>query len=612
MIIELGKTLFSWFLIFPAVYSIGSYFDFFLRINNQIIKGIIRCAIGMAALSYLVVVLSALHLLNSPTLWGMLSLLFLLSLSKLGSWFDWLKQVTSDLKSKCGFLEFTFFLLFVTSFLALLMGALSPEIGGDALCYHLNIPKNFLNAGSIQPNYFDINSYFPMLLNNLYLIGLATGGVFSAKLFHLFMGLLLFITLKTVIFEETNNRNLSWFFALVLWLTPTIYNILSTAYNDGALTFYVFLALYLLIKAHDQMDWKLFFISGVMLGCAMAIKYIALFSFVGLLGVWINEIFKKKNYIHSLRNFCIWITGFWLSSGYWLIRNWFITGNPMFPFFAKFFGTDSYSDHYDQYGLGKNIYHFIFLFWDMFHKPTAFGSFGSRIGIFYFLFIPLMIIGFFYNKRSRNYSIFTFLFLIALFYTCQAHRYLLPALPAVCVASVLGIGPLATLLKMKLVKITTTGIGLGILSIYFAAGLFHYRYNYLLFSGYWTPQQYLLKMERTIPIANWINGSLPRDSKILIESETRQFYINRTAIRDAFLKRRTHYDQKNLTIAELNAYLKSLNFTHILMTYPKGESVNMKHHLAPLLNSALASEIYKVDSQNIRDEKYSYQLFQLN
>jgi len=48
------------------------------------------------------------------------------------------------------------------------------------------------------------------------------------------------------------------------------------------------------------------------------------------------------------------------------------------------------------------------------------------------------------------------------------------------------------------------------------------------------------------------------------------------------------------------------------MTYPKGENINMHHHLAPLLNSSLASEIYKVDSQNIRDEKYSYQLFQLD
>lgn len=613
MFIELTRSLFSWIVIFPIIFSLGFRFQSLIPLENKAIKGTIYCAIGMACLSYLIVVLSVLHLLNPVAIRVALVVLFLVSLKFFGRFVEWIEAIASEAKSGGSLSKRILLALFSLSSLALLVGTLSPEIGGDALCYHLNIPKNFLIQGSIKPDYFDLNSYFPMLLNNLYLIGLATGGPWAAKVFHFLMGFLLFVSLVATITEETNNRSLAWFFGLVFWVTPTLYNILSTTYNDGALAFYVFIALYVLLKAFDQTDSKLFFLSGFLLGCAMAIKYIAMVSFFGFLGVWLYQLITSKGILRHLINLSLWAGGFFVVAGFWLLRNWIIAGNPVFPYFGNLFGTQVYPTHYGSYGIGKTFVCFLTLFWDMFWSPTAFGSFGSGTGIFYVLFIPIIIFAAFYVRRSRGYAFFTLFFLVALFYVGQAHRYALPVLPVMCVAASLGVQKLYLFVKSNVLKIATTFAGAVILMVYVLGGLFHYRYAFLLYVGYWSPAQYLLNMERTIPIANWVNENLPSNSKILIESEPRRFYMNRPSIRDVFLKFRTAYDQKNMTAEEMNRFFKSYDITHLLVTRSMDEEKGKKlGHLDVILNSPEVTELVAVSSQNIRDEKFIYHLYQLN
>jgi hypothetical protein len=361
VISELSRSFLSWALIFPTAFLVGSHFRRLIPIKDTILRGVFYFALGFAALSYGIVLLNALRLIHSLWIWIGLVTLLLSGIKSIDHLWTWLKEILNmcviDGPLRLRFLKG----MAIASFAALLCGSLTPEIGGDALTYHLNLPKTFLMQGSIEPNYFDLNSYFPLFLNNLYLIGLATGGVISAKLFHFVCGALLFLSLLRTIFNLTHNEILTWFFATIFWLTPSSFNLLSTSYNDVALAFYTFLSLLSLINGLEENSRRAVFLSGLLLGFGMTIKYLAMISFVGFIGIWIFQFFKGK--FSTAASLAIWISAFMLGCGYWLAKTWLLTGNPVFPYFASVFGTVPYLTRYQSYGVGHSLFDFIAVFW---------------------------------------------------------------------------------------------------------------------------------------------------------------------------------------------------------------------------------------------------------
>ena len=120
-------------------------------------------------------------------------------------------------------------------------------------------------------------------------------------------------------------------------------------------------------------------------------------------------------------------------------------------------------------------------------------------------------------------------------------------------------------------------------------------------------------MERTIPIAKWINRYLPANVKILVESEPRQFYIDRPIVRDVFLKYRTHYDKQQMSSPHFMDFLKTLGITHLLLNDQVSDSKPSKQDgdLRMLSKSSLVNMVQAVPSENIRDEKHVYYLYAL-
>src|SRR5262245_1328529 len=65
-----------------------------------------------------------------------------------------------------------------------LAGALAPPTAGDALCYHLEIPKRFVEHGSIEYLPLTDNSLFPFQMEMLYTLALLLGMPLLAPLLH--------------------------------------------------------------------------------------------------------------------------------------------------------------------------------------------------------------------------------------------------------------------------------------------------------------------------------------------------------------------------------------------------------------------------------------------
>ena len=615
---ELLNAFLAWALILPTVFGIGSRFRFLIQTENHLLSGVLYCALGTACLSYGVLLLDIFKVLNPLAIWMLLAVLFFLTANSLKDFFSWLKTLVEDLRGGSSPYSKILSWIFFISFLVILTGSLSPEIGGDALCYHLNLPKVFLSKGSLAPDYYDINSYFPLFVYNLYLIGLAFGSMAAAKLFHLFFGFLLFLTIKVVVSKETKNKTIGYFAALIVWLTPAIYSILSTSYVDVALMFYSFLALVVMVGRFGRDTQKTFFLSGFFIGSALSIKYLALIGVLGLGAVWLYETLKNRRFAESLGGLSLWCVGLAAGSAYWIVRNWIVAGNPFFPYFSSIFGTEPIPNlrFHLQTGAGRDWFSFLSIFWNLFYQPQIFGAFESRIGVFYFLLLPFFLLAFLFSPYSRSYVLFGIVVLIGWFYAAQVPRYMLPALPAVIVASSFGLAWVNLQLSQTTRSIAqrfACGAALVILSGYLLAGAYHYRYSYLLFSGQWSRNEYLRKMERTIPIAEWINGNLPREVKILVDSEPRQYYIDRPVIRNIFFRYRTHFDQKNLSPEGMRHFFKEIGITHFLMSAPEGkeEFAQKRGSLEEFLVSSYIRKIKSVMSENIRDARHYYELYEL-
>jgi len=603
---------------------VGSWYDFLVHQKDQFWRGILYYALGLATLSYAVIALSAWNLLKPQFIWGMLFLFFLIRFHKLQAWFQWLREVGKDLRFGGDLPSKLLFGVFTITFIGLLLGALTPELGGDALCYQLNLPKVFLKAGSVAPDPLDYNSYFPLFMNNLYLIGLATGGVFSAKLFHFICGFLLFLSVKSALFKETSSYALSMFLALVLMLTPAIYNLISTTYVDVGVAFYVFLSFVVFSEGVLSGNFRPFLLSGVLAGCAVAIKYLALLSVVGIFCVGIYAVFVSRRFKRSAAEALFFIVGILIAAGYWLGRNWIATGNPVFPYLGSFFkGMTPLSMVPPQFGVGRSFYDLISLYFNMFFIPDSFGAFTTRIGIFYFLLLPFLFLAVIFVPRARIYGIFILAFTVQLFFLAQVDRYAISVLPMIAVGGGAGVHWLYQryFSKSRKTVLIVKVISIALLLYYLLAGIFHYRYAYFLATGKWSPEQYRAALERTTGAADWINRNLSGDARIFFEGENRLFYFDRPVLRQCFLEWRLNLPDLSLDSTEvskdpesLKRLLRQYGVTHILSSRPIS-GAQLTTGAVPvskrLLTASLAREIYSASSSNVRETRFLYSLFEI-
>lgn len=610
MLSQLAFTGISWLLILPAAYYLGSLLKNFVPFEDRSLRGICYFAGGFFFLSYFVVALSYLGFLNSTAIWISLGIFFLLSLSRLKDLVAWFKGWRGLFHFLAN--DFTSNLLIALALLALisaLLGTLTPEIGGDTLAYQIDLPKEFLRRGSIQPFLYNDNSLFPLFMNNLYLIGLATGGIFAAKLFHFATGLLMSLFLTQLIALETQKSKLAIFCGLTLFITPVVFNMISTTYIDVAVGFYIFLSLSVLIASFEKNFKAGAFLSGLFAGCAVAAKYLSLTGLlaVALTGLFCCVISKKRGLKDCLSTASLWMAGAFVACGYWLLRNWILTGNPFYPYWGHIFGVVQRPPiTYFDTGMGKNVLAYFTAFANISLFPDKFGGGSTRISLLFSAFVPLAIYGAIKDRRTRPYFIFFLSFYTIWFFLVQLDRWFISALPPVLFCGALGF----RLIKRSYFPKFAALSGMLILVVEVTAGVYHYRYADMLTSGQWSYSEYARRMERTVPVADWINANLPKDAVLLIEAEPRKFYIQRRIIEDKNLDWHTKYHERMKTPESMAGFLKSEGITHLLLSDSTSRPAE-PNPLRSLIPAGFTELLAKIPSENIRDESFIYRVYKL-
>ncbi|PIS14314.1 hypothetical protein COT64_03200, partial [Candidatus Shapirobacteria bacterium CG09_land_8_20_14_0_10_39_12] len=161
------------------------------------------------------------------------------------------------------------------------IGVLGPELGFDALWYHLTIPKIFLQQGRIffiKGNLFYYNA-MPKLTEMFYLVSLAfSPSGLLAKTIHFLFGIGCIFGLFNLSRRFLKTREV--LLACLVFYTTLIVGWQSiTAYVDLARTFFEIISLDLFLKWLDDKNKKIFLMeSAIVLGLAISTKLLAFAS----------------------------------------------------------------------------------------------------------------------------------------------------------------------------------------------------------------------------------------------------------------------------------------------------------------------------------------------
>lgn len=237
------------------------------------------------------------------------------------------------MSTRTKFLFAAAYLLYV-SWIVLLASV--PPVSRDALTHHLAVPKLWVESGGIHERPDILFSYYPQLLDVLYMVPVAIGHDIAAKYLHFAFALLTAL----LIFLFVRRRIGSPWAALagLLFLTlPLIMKLSVTVYVDLGLIFFTTAALFsAAIWLEDTGRTRWLVLAAVCSGLALSTKYNALVSFL-LLSLLLPffYLFRRENQhaeqLNAVKFGVLFVVISLLVFSPWLLRNYGLTGNPIYP-----------------------------------------------------------------------------------------------------------------------------------------------------------------------------------------------------------------------------------------------------------------------------------------
>lgn len=321
---------------------------------------------------------------------------------------------------RASFLFKIFFLLIAIQVFINLLAALGPELGFDALWYHLTIPRIYLLENRIFfiPGNLLYYSGLPKLGEMLYLGVLAfVNSAVLPKLIHFGFGILtMFVIYK--IARKFLESDLSMLSCLIFYSSLVVSWQSTTAYIDLQRTFFEALALLGFINWIESKNFKWLVESGVVLGLAASTKLLAAGSlFIFLILIAVSNYTQNKRFYWNLLLYLLIVLFVLLP---WLVFSYLNTGNPIYPVFSKFYPLTF------SYNIASPI-SFIKDLWIVFAKAS------DPISPIYIIVLPFVFLVF--RKFDKVLKLVCLYCLLAIFVwyatpRTGGGRFILPYLPA--------------------------------------------------------------------------------------------------------------------------------------------------------------------------------------
>lgn len=485
-----------------------------------------------------------------------------------------------------------------------LVAALAPPTAGDALCYHLELPKRFLLERAIVFLPDSDNSTFPLLTEMWYLWALALDGPVAAQLVHWGLGLLLALA-TTTLATPILGRPWAWCAAAAVLLMPGVSNQMTAPLNDVAVAAIATLALSSWWRAAvDQEHPRWYLLAGWYAGGALAIKYVAILYITAMIVVTCVAVARRGRWRSLIAGGAAAAAIAASVCGPWYLRSAWHTGNPVYPFFENSLACIRQFSLFSEPKADRSSFrsphsspctasipHSAVRIssalspWQLTMHPERFGGRGHQLGILFLATLPGLLL----CRRLRGLRMLLsigLLYFLGWYLLRPNVRFLLPIVPLLCVAVVwvwmecrrLPAGP-----RRCLVCLTAA-----MLLVSAAISPLRARERWPVALGIESREAYLLRREPSYQAAAWANALLAPDARILSQ-EQRAFYFNIRVARENVFRRRTHYDRRLASPGLLSQTLRAAGFTHLLLAEGLGGGIHYNSTLSRLADQALSA-----------------------
>ncbi len=228
-----------------------------------------------------------------------------------------------------------------------------PPVSRDAQTHHLALPKIWLTEGILSVVPEMEFSYYPQLIDLLYILPVAMNYDIAAKYIH--FSFALGTALLIILFIRRYLGNLWGLIGGAMFLTlPIILKLSVTVYVDLGLLFFFTASLFSILiwlENTEKINWLV--IAGICSGLALSTKYNAILAVVILtllFGYFYFKIHKDKE--KSKTRFIKYLSIFSIIAimifSPWAIRNIQLTGNPVYPLYDSFFSKLSDNNQSEQ------------------------------------------------------------------------------------------------------------------------------------------------------------------------------------------------------------------------------------------------------------------------
>ncbi|MDW7967650.1 MAG: hypothetical protein RMI39_05975, partial [Thermoanaerobaculum sp.] len=323
--------------------------------------------------------------------------------------------------------------------------AVTPEAGSDALGGRVAMTARFLTQGSLHP-FVDI----------LWSFG-TVGGEALQVWFYPFTGpraarflaasIVLILAFSRLFYWSKAGAILAPFMVSSLLLVHFVFGGIDTFQS-----FFWLASAWALFRAKQSKS--LVFYAGFLASCAAAVKLNGLGA---ALAAALMLLFLYKR-IGDIIRFGLWFSlGFTLGLAPWLGRSFFLTGNPLFPFFPAWFPNSIQNPPpISRFGVGLDWPNVLTVPWLIFAKPEKFVEVGGlNPAMVFILFLVLISLAWTRARALSAAALGTWLFWLL---TEQNLRYSLAAnFVTVAAASLCLVPPTLHLRKATIAAATLLG-----------------------------------------------------------------------------------------------------------------------------------------------------------
>jgi hypothetical protein len=439
----------------------------------------------------------------------------------------------------------------LTAVVGTMIGALAPPTAGDALCYHLEIPKRFVQQGAVSYLPLTDNSVMPFLMEMLYTLSLLLCGPELAQLVHWLVGILLALAAVELAVPFVSKGGSAWVGTIVL-LVPGVTNQMTAPLNDLAVALYATWMVHAWTHWNSTGQWRWLALAGFWGGLALSVKLVAA-AMVVAVAVALALQCSRRSLAGACRAGMTFAACLCLAGGVWYARSGYHTGNPVYPYFNSFFGGEPHTR-----SLLRTEHNLWAVPWAATMHPEEFGGRGVQFGAVFLALLPGLAL----VRRPAGLTPLLGLALghgLLWFTVRQDLRFLLPVVPILAVAVVVVIRGLAEVQRPS--PAAACACLAALLAFQSLIVVKRARPCLAVAVGLQTREDYLAQHEPSYAVARFVNTQLPAGSR-LISQDYRGFYFESDFVREAALRRRIPYAERGDALVDA---LANSGFTHVLL-----------------------------------------------